>query len=170
MSDEELTMVQAAEFAGYTSPTFLHKAARAGRLRTTRHERSGVRMTTRAWLQAFLAGRDMRASSTRRTPPEEQEGHEEEGACGGATGERTTEWLTVPTAAKRAGYATASTLYAAAKAGRLRTRTEGVGPYLTTQDWVDEFLAGLCCNTEARGQPAASRRGGARLLPDQEGV
>lgn len=76
-------MAQAAEIAGYKSPTFLHKAARAGRLRTTRHERSGVRLTTRAWLQAFLDGRDMRASSTRRRLPEGQEG---EGVRGSATG------------------------------------------------------------------------------------
>jgi len=160
-SDDYLTMAQAAEIAGYTSPTFLHKAARAGRLRTTRQERSGLRLTTRAWLQAFLAGRDMRAYSTQRTPSQGQEG---DGACGGAA----TAWLTIPDAAKRVGYTSASTLYAAAKAGRLRTRTEGVGPYLTTQGWVDEFLAGLCYNTAARGQSAAGRRGGVRARPTQE--
>jgi AraC-like DNA-binding protein len=146
MGDEDLTMAQAAALAGYTSPTFLHHAARVGRLRTTRHERSGVRLTTRAWLHEYLAGRDMRASSTRRTLPKE-----------GAT-----EWLTIPEAAKRAGYTSASTLYTAAKAGRLRTQTEGVSPYLTTQDWLEEFLAGLRYNTETRGQPAAGRAGARR--------
>ncbi len=161
MPTEDLTMAQAAEIAGYTSPTFLHKAARVDRLRTTRQERSGVRLTTRAWLHEFLARRDMRAYSTRRTPLQGQEG---DGARGGAA----TEWLTIPDAAQRAGYTSASTLYTAAKAGRLRTRTEGVSPYLTTQLWVDEFLAGLCYNTAARGQPAASRRGGVRARPTPE--
>jgi len=147
MCDDDLTMAQAAALAGYTSPTFLHHAARVGRLRTPRQERSGVRLTTRVWLQEFLAGRDMRAYSTRRTVPED----------------RATEWLTIPEAAKRAGYTSASTLYTAAKAGRLRTQTEGVSPYRTTSDWLDEFLAGLRYNTETRGQPAAGRSGGRRV-------
>jgi len=147
MCDDDLTMAQAAAIAGYTTPTFLHHAARVGRLRTTRHQRSGVRLTTRAWLHAFLAGRDMRAYSTRRTPPEERE----------------TAWLTIPDAAQRAGYTSASTLYTAAKAGRLRTQTEGVSPYRTTPDWLDAYLAGLRYNTEARGQPAAGRGGGRRV-------
>jgi AraC-like DNA-binding protein len=144
--EDYLTLTRAAEIVGYTSPTFLHHAARVGRLRTTRHERSGVRLTTRAWLHEFLAGRDMRMYSTRRTVPEE----------------RATEWLTIPEAAKRAGYTSASTLYTAAKAGRLRTQAEGVSPYLTTQDWLEEFLAGLRYNTETRGQPAAGRAGARR--------
>jgi len=151
MCDDDLTMTQAAAIAGYTSPTFLHHAARVGRLRTTRHAQSGVRLTTRAWLHEFLAGRDMRGYSTRRTLSEESE----------------TEWLTIPDAAKRAGYTGASTLYTAAKAGRLRTRAEGTLPYLTTQDWLDEFLAGLRYNTEARGQPAAGRGGGRRVRKER---
>jgi len=127
MCDDDLTMAQAAAIAGYTTPTFLHHAARVGRLRTMRHARSGVRLTTRAWLHEFLAGRDMRAYSTRRTPPQERE----------------TAWLTIPDAAKRAGYTSASTLYTAAKAGRLRTQAEGVSSYRTTPDWLDAYLAGL---------------------------
>ncbi len=147
MCDDDLTMAQAAAIAGYTTPTFLHHAARVGRLRTMRHARSGVRLTTRAWLHEFLAGRDMRAYSTRRTPPQERE----------------TAWLTIPDAAKRAGYTSASTLYTAAKAGRLRTQAEGVSSYRTTPDWLDAYLAGLRYNTEARGQPAAGRGGGRRV-------
>lgn len=152
MSDDDLTMAQAAAIAGYTSPTYLHRAARSGRLRTTRQGRFGVRLTTRAWLEAFLAGRDLRAAAGRRGLP---------AAWGGERGGLGTEgdggWLTIPEAARRAGYAAASTLYAAAKAGRLRTRTEGVFPYLTTQQWLDAFLADLRYNTEARGQAARGR-------------
>lgn len=52
--DEYITLVQAAKIAGYKSPSTLQKAAREGRLRTIRAG-PRVQVTTRAWLDAYLA-------------------------------------------------------------------------------------------------------------------
>jgi hypothetical protein len=46
---------KAARLAGYRSPRTLHKAAREGRLRTTTTGPLGTRVTTKAWLEVYLA-------------------------------------------------------------------------------------------------------------------
>jgi hypothetical protein len=53
-NDEYITLVQAAKIAGYKSPSTLQKAAREGRLRTIRAG-PRVQVTTKAWLDAYLA-------------------------------------------------------------------------------------------------------------------
>ena len=50
-----MTVAEAARFAGYRSPRTLHKAAREGRLRTTTTGPLGTRVTTKAWLEEYLA-------------------------------------------------------------------------------------------------------------------
>jgi hypothetical protein len=47
-----LTLEEAAEDAGYSSPTTLRKAAREGRLQVTRHGRRTI-LTTAAWVSAY---------------------------------------------------------------------------------------------------------------------
>jgi len=70
------------------------------------------------------------------------------------------EYLTLAQAAERAGYSSASTLYAAAKKGHLQTLMgAGRPPYLTTPKWLDEYLANLKINTQFRGRPKAPSDG-----------
>jgi hypothetical protein len=53
---EYLTIAQAARIAGYRHPRTLHKAASEGRLKTTTVPPFRTRVTTRAWLEEYLAG------------------------------------------------------------------------------------------------------------------
>lgn len=65
-----------------------------------------------------------------------------------------TEYFTLAEAARRAGYSSTTTLYAAAKRGTLRTLMgAGKPPYLTSQPWLDDYLATLRFNTQFRGKP-----------------
>jgi hypothetical protein len=48
-------VAEAARLAGYRSPRTLHKAAREGRLKTMTTGPLGTRVTTRAWLEEYLA-------------------------------------------------------------------------------------------------------------------
>ena len=52
---EYMTLEQAAKLAGYNSSSTLRLAAREGRLRTIRIS-PRVRLTTREWLEEYLAG------------------------------------------------------------------------------------------------------------------
>jgi hypothetical protein len=52
---EYITIAQAARLAGYRNPRTLHKAATEGRLRTTTLPPFTTRVTTRAWLEEYLA-------------------------------------------------------------------------------------------------------------------
>ena len=64
------------------------------------------------------------------------------------------EYFALDEAARRAGYKSTSTLQAAARSGRLRTLMgAGKPPYLTSQPWLDDYLAGLRFNTQFRGKP-----------------
>lgn len=66
-------------------------------------------------------------------------------------------YLTIQEAAGRAGYRRASNLHAAGRRGRLKTPTAGpLHTRVTTQEWLDEFLASLCFNTQFRGKPEDS--------------
>lgn len=63
-------------------------------------------------------------------------------------------YLTIREAAACAGYRSASNLHAAVRKGRLKTTTLGpLRTRVTTQEWLDEFLAGLRFNTQFRGKP-----------------
>jgi hypothetical protein len=55
VDDEYLTIAQAARLAGYRNPRTLHRAATEGRLRTTTLPPFTTRVTTRAWLNEYLA-------------------------------------------------------------------------------------------------------------------
>jgi hypothetical protein len=64
---EYLTIAQAARIAGYRNPRTLQKAASEGRLRTTTIGPFSPRLTTRAWLEEYLAG--VQQSKSRRGRP-----------------------------------------------------------------------------------------------------
>jgi hypothetical protein len=53
---EYMTIAQAARTAGYRNPRTLQKAAAEGRLKTTRVGPFSPLVTTRAWLDEYLAG------------------------------------------------------------------------------------------------------------------
>jgi hypothetical protein len=55
VDEEYMTVAQAAREAGYRDPRTLRKAAREGRLKTTRVGPFSPLVTTRAWLQEYLA-------------------------------------------------------------------------------------------------------------------
>ena len=55
MNEEYITVAQAARLAGYRDPRTLQRAASAGRLRTTTVPPFSIRVTTRAWLEEYLA-------------------------------------------------------------------------------------------------------------------
>jgi len=69
-SDDYLTLREAAELAG-VKIGLIHRAARLGRLKTTTMPSGAriVRLTTRAWLHAFMQGR---SGATR--PPGQPQG------------------------------------------------------------------------------------------------
>jgi hypothetical protein len=77
---EYITLAQAARIAGYRSTTTLHRAVRdravrENRLRTMTVGPLGTRVTTRAWLDEYLAGLQQNKSHRGRsrsgdTPPE----------------------------------------------------------------------------------------------------
>ena len=54
--EEYITVAQAARMAGYRNPRTLQKAAAEGRLKTTRVGPFSPLLTTRAWLEEYLAG------------------------------------------------------------------------------------------------------------------
>jgi hypothetical protein len=56
VNDDYITIAQAARLAGYRNPRTLHRAATEGRLRTTTLPPFTTRVTTRAWLDEYLAG------------------------------------------------------------------------------------------------------------------
>lgn len=55
MDKEFITITEAAEIAGYRDASTLHRAALSGKL-TTRVFGQRTRLTTRAWLEDYLAG------------------------------------------------------------------------------------------------------------------
>jgi hypothetical protein len=61
---EYITLAQAARIAGYRSTTTLHKAVRENRLRTITTGPLNTRVTTREWLNEYLAS--IRESKSRR--------------------------------------------------------------------------------------------------------
>ncbi len=64
------------------------------------------------------------------------------------------EYLTIKQAAERAGYLSTTNLHAAARAGRLKTITQGpMSTRVTTVEWLDEYLDSLRFNTQFRGKP-----------------
>ena len=71
---EFLTLAEAAQEAGYSSTSSLQRAARLGRLKTVRGE--PPYLTTRAWLQEYLAS--VQAEKGRRGRPRSG-GHEGQG-------------------------------------------------------------------------------------------
>jgi hypothetical protein len=56
VEEEHITIAQAASLAGYRSPRTLHQAAKQGRLKTTTVPPFNIRVTTRTWLDEYLAG------------------------------------------------------------------------------------------------------------------
>lgn len=67
VDEEYITVAQAARLAGYRDPRTLQRAASAGRLRTTTLPPFPTRVTTRAWLEDYLAG--IRQSKSHRGRP-----------------------------------------------------------------------------------------------------
>ena len=67
MDAEYITIAHAARLAGYRNPRTLHRAATEGRLRTTRLPPFTTRVTTRAWLNEYLAS--IQQSKSRRGRP-----------------------------------------------------------------------------------------------------
>jgi len=65
-------------------------------------------------------------------------------------------YITIAEAARRAGYLVPNNLRAAARAGKLRTVLLGPRAYVTTQQWLDVYLATLRPGNYKRGQ---QRRG-----------
>jgi hypothetical protein len=55
VESEYITLAEAARIAGYRSTTTLHKAVRENRLRTIQVGPLNTRMTTRVWLEEYLA-------------------------------------------------------------------------------------------------------------------
>jgi hypothetical protein len=72
---EYITLAEAARIAGYRSPTTLHKAVRENRLRVTAMGPLGTRVTTRAWLEEYLAS--IRQDLSHRGRPHAREGPSE---------------------------------------------------------------------------------------------
>ncbi|HKO24048.1 MAG TPA: hypothetical protein VJY65_04830 [Chloroflexota bacterium] len=64
---EYITLAQAARIAGYRSTTTLHKAVRENRLRTITTGPLNTRVTTREWLNEYLAS--IRQNKSRRGRP-----------------------------------------------------------------------------------------------------
>lgn len=64
------------------------------------------------------------------------------------------DYITLQEAAKIAGYSSFSTLYAAARNGRLKVRRFGVRTVMTTRPWLAEYQAALKASmAHRRGQP-----------------
>jgi hypothetical protein len=53
------------------------------------------------------------------------------------------EFITIPEAAREAGYRTPSNLYAAAREGKLKVAKFGARGRLTTRAWLQEYLASI---------------------------
>ena len=70
------------------------------------------------------------------------------------------ELLTLAEAARRAGYRSTSTLRSAAIAGTLRTRWVSERVRLTTQEWLDAYLATLRPGRPAKGYHRGQQRTG----------
>jgi hypothetical protein len=69
---EYLTIAQVARIAGYRNPRTLQKAASEARLRTTTLGPFSPRLTTRAWLDEYLAS--LQQSKSHRGQPRAPDG------------------------------------------------------------------------------------------------
>ena len=69
-------------------------------------------------------------------------------------------FITLEEAARRVGYRTASNLRTAVRAGRLRALALGPRAYVTTQEWLDAYLATLRPGNYKRGLPKSQDAGG----------
>jgi len=76
----------------------------------------------------------------------------------GYTGPMETEspYITLAEAARRAGYLVPNNLRTAARAGKLRTILLGPRAYVTTQEWLDAYLATLRPGNYKRGLAKSS--------------
>lgn len=70
---------------------------------------------------------------------------------------RVTEYLTLPAAADLYGYRSDSTLRAAAREGKLRTKRLGPRAIVTTEAWVDEYHFAQDGRGRPRGLPQSER-------------
>ena len=61
-------------------------------------------------------------------------------------------YITLTEAARRAGYRVPNNLRAAARAGKLRTILLGPRAYVTTQEWLDAYMATVRPGNYKRGQ------------------
>ncbi len=68
------------------------------------------------------------------------------------------EYLSLPEAARIAGYRNASTLHVAAHRGHLRTETVGHTARVITRRWLDAYLEGVRTRGTARRQPRTAVR------------
>lgn len=73
-------------------------------------------------------------------------------------GDGTSTYITLAEAAKLAGYTNPTTLYSAARAGRLRTHRLGPRALVTTCEWLDAYLQGVRAGEYRRGSPKSTPR------------
>jgi hypothetical protein len=64
-------------------------------------------------------------------------------------------YITLAQAVEIAGYSSKSTLYKAAREGRLKTVRIGPHTVVTTRPWLDEYLASIRSDMSHRGRPRA---------------
>jgi len=67
------------------------------------------------------------------------------------------EYITIEEAAQRAGYRDSNNLRTAARAGKLQTVLLGPRARMTTQPWLDEYLANVRPGNYKRGQQRKER-------------